>query len=365
MRKLCLSLFILCAAVFGSLSAQAEILYGVAPSSDSVIAIDTATGAGITVGGLGIAVSQAGGTTDCEGTVWAFSRAQGDATHGILYTVDTATGAATVIQEYDLSALPSGVGIEFGPDGSTLYWRAGTYLGILNLDGTITAVNAALGTSGVSLARAKEGTFYAESNSRLVRLALDGTEFEDIGPTLGGLTSLSHLDGVLYGHAGGRLYTISKATGAATLVGNIGHSTPGTAFAVAQGCAPICDTALADVGVLWPPNHKLKTVSILGVEDPDGDPVTIQIDSVFQDESVDNGGDGNTAPDAFIAGDTADVRSERSGQNDGRVYHLGFTATDIDDNTCSGTVTVCAPHDRGRHSACVDQGPLFDSTVAP
>lgn len=132
---------------------------------------------------------------------------------------------------------------------------------------------------------------------------------------------------------------------------------------------PDCSKAEADPSALWPPNHKLVAVQIAGVTDPDpGDSVTIAITSIFQDEPVNTIGDGNTAPDADGVGTaTAHVRAERTGSKqvpgDGRVYHVGFTATDGAGASCSGTVTVCVPHDQGQGSACIDGGPLYDSTA--
>jgi hypothetical protein len=104
---------------------------------------------------------------------------------------------------------------------------------------------------------------------------------------------------------------------------------------------------------------------IAGVTDPDGDPVTTTIVSVFQDEPTDSTGDGSTCPDARgIGTSTAQVRSERSGHEDGRVYHIRFQSSDGRGGSCTGTVKVCVPHDQGQAgSECVDQGPLFDSTV--
>ncbi|MEE8524295.1 MAG: hypothetical protein V3T72_10220 [Thermoanaerobaculia bacterium] len=353
---------ILAAAFFAAGSASADTLYGVAPSSDQLIAIDTETGTGTVVGDLGIDIQQSGGTTDCQGTIWYFSRQ--DDNMGLTYTVDTVTGAATVQQHYNLTGKPSGVSIEFGADGETLYWRGGKYLGILEPDGTITDVCLSLSGSGVSLARSKEGDFFAEQNDRLVRLDPrdpdDPCSTTDIGPTRGGITSLSY-DGVLYAHDGGKLYQIDENTGLATLIGRIGDATPGTAFAVAQGCAPECDGAVASPGDLWPPNHKMSSVDIRGVVDPDGDRIEIEVTSVRQDEPVEAQGDGNFEPDA-TTGANPTVRAERSGQGDGRVYHLGFTATDSDGNSCTGSVSVCVPHDQGKGSKCVDQGPLYDST---
>jgi hypothetical protein len=132
---------------------------------------------------------------------------------------------------------------------------------------------------------------------------------------------------------------------------------------------PDCSKAAPDPATLWPPNHKLVSVQVTGVIDPDaGDQVTISIASIFQDEPVNTIGDGNTEIDAAGVGTaTAQVRAERTGSKkvpgDGRVYHIGFVATDTAGATCSGTVTVCVPHDQGQGSACVDGGPLHDSTA--
>jgi von Willebrand factor type A domain len=111
---------------------------------------------------------------------------------------------------------------------------------------------------------------------------------------------------------------------------------------------PNCANATASPGELWPPNHKFRTITVGGVTDPDGDPVTVTITGVTQDEALNGTGDGDTAPDAaWVTGhrDQVQVRSERSGQGDGRVYRISFTGSDGKD-TCTGTVYVGVPHDR-------------------
>lgn len=37
---------------------------------------------------------------------------------------------------------------------------------------------------------------------------------------------------------------------------------------------PNCSSAVSNIPELWPPNHKFVSIDILGVTDPDGDPVT-------------------------------------------------------------------------------------------
>lgn len=158
-------------------------------------------------------------------------------------------------------------------------------------------------------------------------------------------------------------------TGTLTLNGNlngnsfleilVGSMTP-------QNQPPDCTQAIASAPRLWPPNHKFKDIQVLGVTDPEGDPVTIVINSIFQDEPVEGDGDGNTAPDATgVGSSTAKVRAERSGQGDGRFYHIGFTAYDPGGLSCTGEVMVAVPKSRGRKwwNNPVDGGALYDSTL--
>lgn len=116
--------------------------------------------------------------------------------------------------------------------------------------------------------------------------------------------------------------------------------------------------------LLWPPNHKLLSIELAGVTDPDGtDGLTIEITGARQDEPVQGAGSGDTSPDAVIQ-DGAEVeglllRAEREGGGNGRLYVVSFTASD-GASSCSGAVTVGAPHDR--KDTPVDDGPVYDST---
>jgi hypothetical protein len=124
---------------------------------------------------------------------------------------------------------------------------------------------------------------------------------------------------------------------------------------------PDCSAASASPAVLWPPSHDLVAVQVLGITDPDGDPVTVTAEQVTQDEPVLGTGSGDTAPDASGVG-TSDVRvrAERSGNGDGRVYNLNVRATDGRGGSCSALVPVAVPHDQNRPA--VDSGQAYDST---
>jgi hypothetical protein len=126
---------------------------------------------------------------------------------------------------------------------------------------------------------------------------------------------------------------------------------------------PVCTAATPSKSLLWPPNHRRVPITVSGVTDVDGDPITITITSIFQDEPTNKRGDGNTAIDGFIGTGTASIRAERAGNGDGRVYHIGFTATDGAGGACNRTVLVGVPHDN-HGAAPVNGGPLYNSTVS-
>jgi CSLREA domain-containing protein len=121
--------------------------------------------------------------------------------------------------------------------------------------------------------------------------------------------------------------------------------------------APSCENALPSPDSLWTPNNQLVRVEIVNLTDPEGNPFTLKIDSIFQDELV------GSVPDAYIYGSYADVRAERDGNGNGRVYHLFFTVTDTFGARCTDELVLgVVPHDQSGSLAPIDGGPLYDST---
>jgi PKD domain len=134
------------------------------------------------------------------------------------------------------------------------------------------------------------------------------------------------------------------------------------AITVLDGDAPPdCGLAQISPALLWPPDHKLVTVTMGGVSDPDNDQLTLAVTGVRQDEPVQGQGDGDTSPDAVLQEGQVLLRAERAGGGNGRVYRVSFTADDGHGGMCAGTVTVCVPHER-KSGTCVDDGPQYDST---
>lgn len=124
---------------------------------------------------------------------------------------------------------------------------------------------------------------------------------------------------------------------------------------------PVCTAARATPDRLWPVNHKFTNVTLGGLSDADGDPLALTISGVWQDEPVDSHGDGRNTPDAIIRGAAVDLRAERAGDGNGRIYHVLFTADDGHGGVCSGDVTVGVPH--SSQVTAVDDGPTYLSTT--
>jgi hypothetical protein len=117
---------------------------------------------------------------------------------------------------------------------------------------------------------------------------------------------------------------------------------------------------------VWPPDHQYQnfTIADFGVSansSCDGNLTSsVVIVSVTSDELDNNpaGGDGNTVNDIVIAGDCKSVqlRRERDGNLDGRVYTITFAVTDSVGHTATGTARVVVPLNESG-GAAVDSGP--------
>lgn len=162
---------------------------------------------------------------------------------------------------------------------------------------------------------------------------------------------------------GAFITTFPNGTGTADAIKSVIEACGGTE---PENSMPVCDTATATETTLWPPNHRMKEISITNVTDPDGDNVTINITKVTQDEPITGGGSGDQSPDAeIVSNDTVNVRAERAGTGDGRVYYIAFEATDDQGNMCEGVVVLpTVPHDQAPGNTPLDsRPPEYDSVT--
>jgi len=130
-------------------------------------------------------------------------------------------------------------------------------------------------------------------------------------------------------------------------------------------CQPACDLARASEEIIWPPDHKLHVVQILGVtvQNAPADQLTLRITGITQDEPTTGVGEGDTGPDAFIQrGEKADavlLRAERQGTGNGRVCRVNFTATNMN-GSCTGSVKISVPPNRAE-GVVIDDGQNVDA----
>ena len=129
----------------------------------------------------------------------------------------------------------------------------------------------------------------------------------------------------------------------------------------AQSCPAVVtveDTTPPDISlelnryVLWPANHKMSdiTVTVEFSDICDPNPV-IALVSITSNEPDDGLGDGDHPDDIQVVGSGPDyyelqLRSERSGLGDNRIYTITCSVTDCSGNEATATAQVLVPHNQ-------------------
>ena len=107
--------------------------------------------------------------------------------------------------------------------------------------------------------------------------------------------------------------------------------------------APVCNQAVASPSALYANDSAFKIIQIVDVTDSDGDALTITINEIYQDETVEAWTAGQTSPDGQgIGTNAAEVRDEHMAFGNGRQYRIYFTAEDGLGGSCSAMVFVRA-----------------------
>jgi hypothetical protein len=161
-------------------------------------------------------------------------------------------------------------------------------------------------------------------------------------------------------------YELGETTVTLTVADSTGETDQCTAtITVVDDTAPVI-TINPVVSIMWPPNHQYTTFELddliisvedncseLGLED-------VNITKVTSDEAENSTGDGNTMDDILIASDCKSIqlRSERQGSSNGRVYTIYLELDDGNDNTDSASYQIHVPHNTG--NPAIDDGPAFE-----
>jgi immunoglobulin I-set domain protein len=155
-----------------------------------------------------------------------------------------------------------------------------------------------------------------------------------------------------------------------TTTGTCGSATQSAILTVNNGTPVI--TLSSTSATMWPPNHQYQTFNITDFVasassscDASVDINDVVIQKVTSDEPEDSatGGDGTTLNDIVIAANCKSVqlRRERDGGLNGRVYTITFKVTDSFGNSTTATVKVNVPVTNG--GTAVDNGAAAGYTV--
>lgn len=108
---------------------------------------------------------------------------------------------------------------------------------------------------------------------------------------------------------------------------------------------PVIASAAASPSVLWPPDNKMRAVTVsVSASDAGAGMAGCTITSVGSNE-----GGSVHEPDVELTGPlTMNLRAEREGKGAGRIYTAQISCSDAAGNTSTAQATVGVPHDQGR-----------------
>jgi Immunoglobulin I-set domain len=289
-----------------------------------------------------------------------------------------------------------------GPGPITFVWKKGaTVLNNGDLGGRVTITNGS-NTSTLSISNAQlsdadtytvEATGQCNTTTESATLTVNATtmttdpvdqtvcqgtdaHFSTVASGTGPFSYAWTLDG---NPVGGNSPNVTIPTGALSLgdhtvtvttTGACNSATQTATLTVSSG-TPVINLHTTSV-TMWPPNHQYQTFDVddfvsSATAGCGGGDITnsVVIQKVSSDEPEENpaGADGNTLNDIVIAGDCKSVqlRRERDGNLNGRVYTITFKVTDSFGNSATATVKVSVPKNNG--GTAVDNGAAAGYTV--
>jgi hypothetical protein len=360
--------------------------------------LGSVSGATNFVNGVATATYTAGGTPGA-GSVDVTADNQSLTANITIDTNQTTDPADQVVCEGDTASFTTTAS---GPGPIMFVWKKGaTVLNNGDLGGRVTITNGAttstLSISGVVLSDADTYTVEAAGQCNTAthsatltvnaqtmttdpadQTVCQGTDanFSTVASGTGPFSYAWTIDG---NPVGGNSPNVTIPTGALS-IGN--HTVTVT---TTGSCGSAIQTAILTVSAgnpeinlhttsatMWPPNHQYQTFNVTDFVSSanagcGGGDITgsVVIEKVSSDEPEDSptGGDGSTLNDIVIASDCKSVqlRRERDGNLNGRVYTITFKVTDSFGNTATATVKVSVP--KNNNGAAIDNGAAAGYTV--
>jgi hypothetical protein len=162
----------------------------------------------------------------------------------------------------------------------------------------------------------------------------------------GSLTPSNSPLGITYSYGGDINFGPVSGTGTVTIVDG----------------APPTITLSGNTISLWSPNKKYQTVNIADLVSSASDScdLSVNLNSVVISKVTSDEGTSSSA-DIIIAANCKSVqlRSDRNGNGDGRVYTITLRVRDSWGNATTKTTKVTVPHDQGNGSVAVDSGVAY------
>jgi len=178
---------------------------------------------------------------------------------------------------------------------------------------------------------------------------------------------------VVTDHASGSSFPVGTTVVHATATDAVGNQSTCTFnVTVTDGTPPVI-TLIGNSIALWPPDHKYATIQVTDLVasasdlcDSNVNINSVVIASVSSDEPNNSAGDGNTSNDIVIAPGCKSVqlRAERMGGGNGRVYTITFKVTDSSGNSTTATAQVTVPKSQ-TGSPAVDDGAHYTVSGCP
>jgi hypothetical protein len=208
--------------------------------------------------------------------------------------------------------------------------------------------------------------------ANIVVNAIAGTCAASVTFAVGGSDNCS-VPSIVTDQASGSSFPVGTTTVHATATDAAGNSSTCSFTVTVKDITPPVINLKGITIALWPPNHKYQTIKVTDLVasasdlcDPSVNISSVQIAQVTSDEPDNSGGDGNTTHDIVIASDckSVQVRSERMGGSNGRVYTITFKVTDSSGNSTTATAKVVVDHSQNG-SGAIDDGPHYTVNGCP
>lgn len=251
-----------------------------------------------------------------------------------------ATSAAGAVATFSASAAD----IVSGTVAVTLSKASGTTFALGTTTVTATAKDAANNTATGSFTITVVDTTAPVLNVP-ANLTLEATSAAGAVATFAATATDAVGASVSYSHAPGSMFAFGTTTVVVTAKDAANNTTSGTfTVTVKDTTAPTITSLAVSSATLSPANHKMIAITVTAAATDKASAVTTKIVSVTSNEPDNGLGDGDTPGDIEITGPlTVNLRAERSGTGNGRIYTIVVEAKDASGNTSAKTIAVSVP----------------------